>query len=229
MHYVRSMKLHRFRHSPFARKVQTVLDLLGRSYEVVEVKYGERNELATLTGGYVYVPVLVDDDGAVHTESRDICQHLLGAPDAGWLVPSPLEGPVWAYADFVDNVLEDIAFRIASPNTRESWPSASDRALYIMNKERKFGAGCIDQWLRDRDQLCARARRLLSPSFRTLGQQAFLFGARPTLADAALHGQSLMLREADPQLVSRVAPELAEHATRMDAFLRSASSTRALS
>jgi len=35
-----------------------------------------------------------------------------------------------------------------------------------------------------------------------------LFGARPTLADAALHGQSVMLREADPELVSRVAPEL---------------------
>jgi glutathione S-transferase len=215
------MKLYRFRHSPFARKVQTLLDLLQRRYEVVEVQYGERNELAKLTNGYVYVPVLVDDDGTVLTESRDISAHLLSAPDAKWLVPSPLEGPVWAYADFADNVLEDITFRIGSPSTRESWPTASDRALYVMNKERKFGAGCIDQWLRDRDLLCARARRLLLPSFATLAQQRFLFGERPTLADAALYGQALMLREADPALVSRVAPELADHAERMETYLRS--------
>lgn len=214
------MKLYRFRHSPFARKVQTLLDLLQRSYEVVEVQYGERNALAALTGGYVYVPVLVDDDGAVLTESRDISAHLLAAPDATWLAPSPLEGPVWAYADFADNVLEDITFRIGSPDTRASWPTASDRALYVMNKERKFGAGCIDQWLRDRDQL--RARRLLLPSFTTLRQQKFLFGERPTLADAALYGQAIMLREADPTLVARVAPELADHAERMDTYLRSA-------
>jgi glutathione S-transferase len=60
----------------------------------------------------------------------------------------------------------------------------------------------------------------LLPSFVTLRQQTFLFGERPTLADAALYGQALMLREADPTLVARVAPELAEHAERMDTYLR---------
>lgn len=215
------MKLFRFRYSPFARKVQTLLDLLGLPYELSEVAYGDRNELATLTGGYVYVPVLVDDDGTVVTESRDICAHLLARPEAQWLVPSPLEGPVWAYADFADGPLEDILFRYASPDVRDSWPSASDRALYNMNKERKFGAGCIDQWQRDRELLAERARRLLAPSFSTLRKQPFLFGREPTLADAALHGQSLMLREARPALLTALAPELEEHARRMDAFLRS--------
>ena len=217
------MKLYRFRHSPFARKVQTVLDLLGLKYEAVDVQYGERNELATLTNGYVYVPVLVEDDGRVLTESRDICEHLLAKPGADWLVPSPLEGPIWGYTDFIDGPVEDILFRVASPDTRHSWPTASDRALYTMNKERKFGAGCIDQWLRDRDLLIARARKLLTPSFRTLGQQTFLFGERPCLADAALHGQSLMLRAAQPELVGRVSPGLAEHAERMDRFLAAVS------
>jgi glutathione S-transferase len=213
------MKLYRFHYSPFARKVQTLLDLLGLPYQTVDVQYGERNELATLTGGYVYVPVLVDDDGSVIIESRTICQRLLARAGAEWLVPSPLEGPIWGYTDFVDNVLEDIAFRIASPDVRERWPSASDRALYNMNKERKFGAGCVDRWRDERELLIGRLRHLLAPSASTLSKQPFLFGERPTLADAALHGQSLMLDAAHPELLAQVSEPLAEHARRMRAFL----------
>lgn len=213
------MKLYRFRHSPYARKVQTLLDLLRHDYQTIDVQYGERNELATLTGGYVYVPVLVTNDDKVLVESRDICQFLLADEQAAWLVPSPLEGPIWAYADFIDGPVEDLLFRVGSPDTRKQWPSASDRALYTMNKERKFGAGCIEQWLRERDGLLTRARKLLGPSFSTLSKQRFLFGDRPSLADAALHGQSLMLEEANPELVGRVSPALAEHAQRMTGYL----------
>lgn len=215
------MKLYRFRYSPYARKVQTLLELLALPHEVVDVNYGERNELAELTGGYVYVPVLVDA-GRVLIESRDICEHLLSREGAAWLVPSPHEGPIWAYADFVDGPIEDVLFRVGSPDTREQWATASDRALYVMNKERKFGAGCIDQWLRDRERLIARAVKLLEPSFSTLSKQRFLFGDAPTLADAALHGQSLMLEAANPELVARVSPALADHAQRMKGYLQRA-------
>jgi len=62
------------RYSPSARKVQRLLDLLGARYDLVEVPFGQRDELARLTGGYVYVPVLVDDDGKVVVESCDICE-----------------------------------------------------------------------------------------------------------------------------------------------------------
>jgi hypothetical protein len=34
-----------------------LLDLLGHSYDTVVVPYGDRRELAELTGGYIYVPV----------------------------------------------------------------------------------------------------------------------------------------------------------------------------
>jgi glutathione S-transferase len=209
------MKLYRFRHSPFARKVQTVLDLMHVRYQVVDVRYGDRNELAELTGGYVYVPVWVDDDGSVVIESRDICQRLVARADGAFLVPSPLEGPIWACADFLDNVVEDITFRIGSPETRQQWPTAGDRALYTMNKERKFGAGCVEKWEREREELLLRARRLLAPTFSTLSKQRFLFGETPTLADAALHGHSLMLHEAKPTLVAQLSPVLAEHMSRM--------------
>jgi glutathione S-transferase len=211
------MKLYRFRYSPYARKVQMLLDLLGARYQVVEVPYSDRTELATITGGYIYVPVLVDDDGTVVVESRDICERLLARPSAEHLVPPGLAGPIWAYADFTDGPLEDILFRVASPAVRDSWESVGDRALYVFVKERKFGTGCIDAWQASRGALLGRAAKLLAPTLRTLEHGPFLFGAAPTLADAALYGQLAMLEGADPSLVTALSPALVEYARRVEA------------
>jgi glutathione S-transferase len=219
--YRSRMKLYRFRHSGFARKVQMVLDLLGRRYDLVEVPYLDRNELADLTGGYIYVPVLVDDDGRVTTESRSICELLIAGDSARWLAPEPLEGPIWAYADFCDGVLEDILFRVASPTIRDSWKSPAERALYTLIKERKFGPGCIDQWRRDREPLLERARLLLAPTLRTLRKVPFVFGDAPTLADAALYGYLAMLHEAEPSLPAALSEELRSYMTRLEAKIPS--------
>ena len=211
------MKLYRFRYSPYARKVQMLLDLMGQAYDTVEVPYSDRNEIANVTGGYIYVPVLVMDDGAVVTESRTICERLVAMPRGARLVPSPLQGPIWGYHDFVDGALEDVMFRIASPAVRDAWPTPGDRALYVLVKERKFGAGCVDAWQKDQPGLIARARHLLAPTLSTLASQPFLFGSAPTLADAALYGTCKMIDEADPHLLARVAEPLVAFARRLEA------------
>ena len=213
----RAMKLYRFRYSPYARKVQMVLDLLRLEYQLFEQPYADRSELAELTGGYVQVPVLRTEDGRVIVESRVICEHLLTGPAGATLVPAPLEGPIWAYADFVDGPLEDVLFRIASPSIRDAWQTAAERALYVYIKERKFGTGCVDAWLRDRSELVQRAQALLSPTLKTLAQRPFLFGDSPSLADAALYGNCAMLEEARPELLSQISEALVSYARRMEA------------
>jgi glutathione S-transferase len=210
------MKLYRFRYSPYARKVQMLLELMGRPFELVEVPYGDRTEIATVTGGYIYVPVLVTDEGQVLVESRSICEALLAGDASNRLLPSPLEGPIWAYADFCDGPLEDVLFRIASPAIRDAWSSVSDRALYVLIKERKFGAGCVSAWERDRDALVTKARHLLAPTLATLAARPFLFGERPTLADAALYGLGAMLEEANPELLVRVSRDLGPYLRRVE-------------
>jgi glutathione S-transferase len=214
------MKLYRFRYSCYARKVQMLLDLLRQPYELIEAPYGDRDELAKVTGGYIYVPVLVDDSGKVLFDSRVICEHLLRAPEAAALLPSPLEGPIWAYHDFVDGPLEDVIFRISTPATRDSWSSPFERALYVMVKERKFGAGCVDAWLRDRPALIEKARHMLAPTLSTLEKTPFLFGNSPTLADAALYGNCIMLDEADPALLPQISPTLVAYARRVEQAAR---------
>jgi glutathione S-transferase len=216
------MKLYRFHYSPYARKVQMLLDLLARPYEVVDVSYSDRTELARLTGGYIYVPVWVDDAGRVTVESRRICEVLL-AESGARLLPAPLGGPIWAYADFCDGPLEDILFRVASPLIRDAWQDAGQRALYTLIKERKFGAGCVEQWRAAQGELLERARHLLAPTLATLQAVPYLFGESPTLADAALYGNLAMLHEAEPGLVALLAPPLRGYMDRLEGVARGSS------
>src|ERR1700687_463144 len=145
------MKLYRFEYSCFARKVQMVLDLLGARYDINEVPYGDRTELARLTGGYGQVPVLLDDAGTVIVDSRAICEQLLTGAQGDRLVPAPWQGPIWAYADWCDGQFEDVMFRIAAPGIRRRFARAADSAMFTFVKERKFGRGCVDEWERTRD------------------------------------------------------------------------------
>lgn len=214
------MKLYRFRYSPYARKVQLLLDLSGQKYELVEVPYQNRDELAALTGGHVQVPVLVDDAGRVIIESRDICQKLVATEPGKRLVPSPWEGPIWAYHDYVDGPLEDVLFRIASPAVRDAWATPGERGLYVFIKERKFGPGCVTAWEGDREGLLSKARHLLAPTLSTLQKQPFLFGDAPTLADCALYGNCAMLNEGDPSLLPRISPQLQSYAQRLEELAR---------
>jgi glutathione S-transferase len=213
------MKLYRFGYSPYARKVEMLLELAGIPFEAVEVPYGDRTELVEVTGGYLQVPVLVDR-GTVVTESRAICEHLLVGDVGAELVPSPWQGPIWAYADFADGPLEDVLFRFASPTLARQKRNAADRALFIFIKERKFGSGCVDLWHTQRADLVARGRRLLAPSVETVRRAPFLFGERPTLADAALYGNLAMLEGADPEFVVALGSELVPYMRRLEAARR---------
>ena len=207
--------LHRLPYSPYARKVQRLLEVLKNPFRIVDVPYGDREKLARLTGGYIYVPVLETDTGEVVTESRAICAWLL-ARTPNQLVPDGLEGPVWAYHDHVEGPIEDVLFRLAAPSVRDAWPTAWERALYTLVKERRFGAGCVDAWRADRGGLLDRAREALAPTRRTLQRHPFVFGDQLTLADLALYGQWMMLETAEPGVLAALGPEFVAHAKGVD-------------
>jgi glutathione S-transferase len=145
----------------------------------------------------------------VLTDSRNIVATLVdNDPRFAPLVPAADAAAVWAYVDWAQNILEDAAFRLASTGLRHRMPSAWERALFIFVKERKFGTGCVDAWDRDADGLFARIAALLEPTVATLSDRAFLFGAQPTLADAALYGQIIMLEFGAPDRVAALSPRL---------------------
>ena len=100
------------------------------------------------------------------------------------------------------------AFRLATPSLAERFATPFERGLFVFVKERKYGPGCVIEWARTADELFSRLEQLLAPTAETLGARPFLFGKRPTLADAALYGQLAMLDLGAADRVSALCPEL---------------------
>ena len=197
------MKLYQFAYSPYAAKVRKYLEIQRRPFDVIEVPYMERNDIAKLSGQIV-LPVLVDG-AAVIADSARITAYLDGpARDASAVV----------YEQWADSILEDVAFRLASPAVEKKLTDLNHgredaRAMYRFIKERKFGTGCIDAWAASSQELTAKLRALLAPLAHKLEAQPFLLGEFPTLADAAVWGNLHMLDWAMPGWVAREAPEVA--------------------
>lgn len=203
------MRLYRFPHSCYARFVQAAIELAGVPCDVIDVPYGDRDALATLTGGWIEVPVVVTDDGQVMVESRRMMATLVrDDPRFAALVPEADAGPVWAHVEWALGPVEDVAFRLASPGVAERFARPFERALFVYLKERKFGAGAVAAWERDADRLAARLDELLAPTARSLRGRAFLLGERATLADAALYGQLAMLEIAAVERVAALDPAI---------------------
>ena len=205
------MKLFQFAYSPYAAKVRKCLELKGLGFEVVEVPYLDRREVARLTGGIIMTPILADGDQVV-CDSPRITEYL-DQRYAPSLRPPPLGAAAAVFESWSDSVLEDVAFRLASPACEKRIAALNGgredaRAMYRFVKERKFGAGCIDAWDQSAPELRARLFTLLAPLVRTLEAQPFLLGARPTLADAAVWGNLHMLEWATPGWIAANVPEL---------------------
>jgi len=197
------MQLYQFAYSPYAAKVRKYLELQNRSFEVVEVPYMDRRDVAKLSN-QVVLPVLVDGANIIADSAR-ITAYLDGPErDASAVV----------YEQWADSILEDVAFRLASPAVERKIVELNGGredvgAMYRYIKERKFGAGCIDAWAAAAPALTAKLRSLLDPLAAKLSNQPFLLGASPTLADAAVWGNLAMLEWAMPGWVDRQAPDLA--------------------
>jgi glutathione S-transferase len=196
------MRLFQFAYSPFAAKVRKCLELKGLTFEVVEVPYLDRRELLAATGGSIQIPVL-EDGGQVISDSPRITAHL----DARY-APSLREDPLAVVIEgWADNVLEDVAFRLASPGlharfTELAGGRADAAAFFRVIKERKFGPGCLEAWHAQRTELADRVVGLLDPVARRLAARPFLLGDGPTLADAAVYGQLHMLQVGFPGFVA---------------------------
>ena len=202
------MRLHQFPYSPFAAKVRKCLELKGVAFEVVNVPYLDRRALVALTGGTLHVPVL-EDGRQVMDESARITAYL----DATY-PPSLRDDPLAPVVEgWADNVLEDVAFRLASPGILDRLAELEGRedvpAFFRLTKERKYGPGCIGAWRGAERALADRVIALLRPIGQALADRPFVLGPRPSVADAAIYGQLLMLEFAHPGFVGRELPLMA--------------------
>jgi glutathione S-transferase len=207
------MKLYQFSYSPFAAKVRKCLELKGLAFEIVEVPYMDRRELVALTGGSILVPVLADGPTVVSNSPRITAYLDERYPPS--LRPGPLGGPVTVFEQWADEILEDVAFKIAAPTQEQTMAARNGgrqdaAAMYRFVKERKFGVGCIDAWRAGEAQLIEKLSALLAPLAVTVAEQPYFFGERPTVADAAVYGIFYMLDSVLPGRLASLAPGLVD-------------------
>ena len=203
------MRLHQFPYSPFAAKVRKYLELKGLACEIVNVPYLDRRELVALTGGTMQIPVL-EDGGRVLDESARITAYL----DETYR-PSLREDSLAIVVEgWADNVLEDVAFRLATPGVKDRFAELEGGrrdapAFFRLVKERKYGPGCVESWRTAERVLAERLAALLSPLGQALAARPFVLGTTASLADAAVYGQLYMVEFGLPGFVERELPALA--------------------
>ncbi len=211
------MKLYQFAYSPFVAKVRKCLEWKGLAYQPVEVPYLDRRELVEVSGG-VMVPVLVDGTTVVRDSARITAY--LDERHAPSLRPGPLRGPATALERWADEVVEEIAFKLAAPGLEHHVARVNGRVdagpMFRLVKERRYGAGCLDAWRAAEPELAARLADELAPTAATLAEQPFLLGDRPTVADAALYGMFVMMEFGCPGRAFQILPGLAAWYRRVD-------------
>ncbi|MHB8383252.1 MAG: glutathione S-transferase family protein [Candidatus Binataceae bacterium] len=182
-------RLYQFAGSPYCAKVRKILDFKGIDYEIIEVDYLERKELLAASG-QLMVPALTLDGGETIVDSARIALRLEELQPEPTLLPSGWRGMHRMLADVIDDQLEDALYRAAIPDELEFWRErGSDRAaLWRLIRERKYGAGFVDQMIARHEAEIAHAAKALAPFEEALGERPFLFG-RIGLADFALYGQ----------------------------------------
>lgn len=181
-----------FEHSPYCISVIRALQALGVDFEAREVSNADRREVLRATGGeYYQVPVLLHEGRAVFEssgDSTDIARYVDRHFAGGRLFPAEVEGLQRILIPYIEDTIEGVTFRLVDPSYVRDLQDPIERGMIRRHKERKFGAGCVEQWDRQREQLTARATELLEPFDLMLEGRDFLLGPAPVFTDFALYG-----------------------------------------
>jgi glutathione S-transferase len=188
------MKIYQFDRSPFCIAIIQALRAGGFEPELVNVSNADRSEVIRLTNGaYYQVPVLVDEEKVIYEtgpDSQDIATYVDTHWLKGKLFPKSAQGLQTILIQYIENSVESVTFKVCDAAILPAMEDIVERSMIIRHKERKFGAGCVDQWHRDRDKLIAEAERLLKPFEEMLinGHRNYLLADEPVYTDFVLFG-----------------------------------------
>jgi glutathione S-transferase len=185
------IELIQFPWSPFCIVQRRLLEFSGARFKVTNLKLtGDRSLIWKLTKERYYAaPIIRDGRNVVFETAEDsqaIGKYLDQKLKLG-LFPAELEGEQFILWRYIENDIEGLTFKLNDAHFRE-FVSKPDQLSYIRHKERKFGRGCLDQWLADNKKLQAQLAERLHPFEEMLTYRPFLLGDRPRFVDFDLLG-----------------------------------------
>jgi len=153
--------LYSFRRCPYAMRARMALAVSGKTCEMREVVLRDKPEHFREISPKATVPVVLRTDGSVLEESLDVMLWALDDSDPqNWLTPDAgsFDGML-KLIERADTEFKDYLDRYKYPNRYDNVDAEEQRSLG-------------SEFLKDLDQM--------------LGQSAWLYGARPCLADVAI-------------------------------------------
>jgi glutathione S-transferase len=185
------IELIQFPWSPFCIVTRRILEFSGARFKVTNLKLtGDRSLIWELTEQRYYkAPIIRDGRTVVYEldeESQIIAKYLDGKLGLG-LFPRELEGVQSVLWRNLEHEVEALGFKLNDVFYRE-FVKPADQLPFLRHKERKFGAGCIDQWRATRPQLLKQLETKLIPYEEMLACKPFLLDDRPRFVDFDLYG-----------------------------------------
>lgn len=184
------IELIQFPWSPFCIVQRRILEYAGVRFKITNIPSGDRSLVWQITRQrYYQVPVVREGRSAVFeigSDSQVVAKYLDARLKLG-LFPSQLEGVQSILWRYIENEVEGPCFKLNDIWWRQ-FVDPEDQVAFLRHKERKFGAGCIDQWRKQRPDLLAELHAKLLPFEEMLMYQAFLLGERPRFVDFDLYG-----------------------------------------
>lgn len=186
------VQLYDLPHSPFCIPIRRILDAASTPYERIDVPNWDRRKVIEATHGRCYqVPVIAHDGTVVFEsspDSQDVARHVDAQFCGGMLFPAEHAGLQDILISYLENDVEGATFKVTDSFYVDSIPDLVNRVMVIRHKERKFGAGCVEQWKRERESLRRAAEAHFARFNAMLAASPFLLGDRPVFADFLLYG-----------------------------------------
>jgi glutathione S-transferase len=184
------IELIQFPWSPYCLVQKRILDFSGVRYKTTNIDPSDRSLIWRLTKQrYYQVPILRKGRDVIFEtdeNSQVIAKFLDAELDLG-LFPHRWDGIqdlLWRY---IDNDVEGFTFKLNDAHFRKFVPPG-EQLPYLRHKERKFGRGCMSQWLARKDELQEGLAHYLMPLEQMLAHRDFLLEERPHFVDFDLWG-----------------------------------------
>ncbi len=176
--------------SPYCLAQKRILEFSGAPHKIINIPPADRSLVWRITKQrYYQVPVLKDgrlDLFETDEHSQVIAKYLDSKLNLG-LFPQAWEGVQRILWRYIEGEIEGLTFRLNDAYYREVVPPA-EQLEYLRYKERKFGRGCLDQWLAQQKELVAQLTDRLVPCELMLGANDYLLDSRPRFVDFDLWG-----------------------------------------
>ena len=184
------IELIQFPWSPYCLVQRRILEFGRIPHRIIDIPPSDRSLIWKLTRcRYYQVPVLKDGRQVLFEtgDNTQVVAKYIESKFSLGLFPERWEGLQCLVWRSIENEIEGLTFRLNDAYYREVVPK-EEQLAYLRHKERKFGRGCLDRWLAERQELVAELTEALVPFEQMLGHREYLLDEKPRFVDFDLWG-----------------------------------------